>query len=70
MSAIQQLIPYYVFLVAVLAWTLPWKAVALWRSAKSGSKWWFIAFLLVNTVGALEILYIFVFSKKKDGEVK
>lgn len=70
MSGLQQLVPYYIFLVAVLAWTLPWKAVALWKAARSGSKWWFIVLLLVNTIGALEILYIFVFSKKKDGEAK
>jgi len=26
---------------------------------------WFIALLIVNTLGILEILYIYVFSKKK-----
>jgi methionyl-tRNA synthetase len=46
----------------ILAWTLPWKGVALWRAAKSSDKVWFIVLLLVNTLGLLEILYIFVFS--------
>lgn len=46
-------------------WTLPWKGVALWKSARQKQKWWFIALLIVNTIGILEILYIFIFSKSK-----
>jgi hypothetical protein len=49
-------------------WVLPWKAVALWRSAQRKNKWWFIALLIMNTLGLLEILYIFVFSKNKKLE--
>ncbi len=47
-------------------WTLPWKGVSLWKAARLGEKWWFIALLIINTLGLLEILYIFVFSKKKE----
>lgn len=50
----------------VVLWVLPWKGYALWISAKKGQKWWFIALLVINTLAILEILYIFVFSKKKD----
>jgi len=46
-------------------WTLPWKGIALWKSVQREEKWWFIILLVVNTVGLLEILYIFIFSKKK-----
>ena len=46
-------------------WTLPWTGIALWKSAQRGEKWWFIILLVVNTIGLLEILYIFIFSKKK-----
>lgn len=49
----------------ILAWTLPWKGVALWRAAKNGQKSWFIALLVVNTLAILEIIYIFYFSKPK-----
>ena len=52
-------------LLAVL-WTLPWKAVALWKAARLSDKWWFIALLVINTLALLEILYIFVFSKRKS----
>ena len=50
--------------IAIL-WSLPWKGIALWKSAKAGHIRWFIAFLLVNTLGLLEISYIFFFSKKR-----
>jgi len=57
-------------LIAILIiWTLPWKGIALWKSAKNGSKWWFIVLLVLNTLGILEILYIFIFSKRKPKEI-
>lgn len=51
-------------LLAVAAWTIAWKGAALWRAARRGEKPWFIALLIVNTVGLLEILYLYVFSRK------
>jgi len=48
----------------ILIWSIPWKAVALWKSARANQLWWFVILLIVNTVGLLEILYIFVFSPK------
>lgn len=52
-------------ILAIGLWTLPWKGVALWKAARRQEKWWFIALLVINTVALLEILYIFVFSKKE-----
>jgi len=49
----------------IIVWTLPWKGVALWKAAARKEKWWFIALLILNTLGIFEILYIFVFSKIK-----
>ena len=64
MSQIINLPLEYRWLIAIaVLWTLPWKGVALWRSANKKDKWWFIILLLVNTLGILEILYIFIFSK-------
>ncbi|MDE2019599.1 MAG: hypothetical protein KGJ13_04610 [Patescibacteria group bacterium] len=56
--------PTVILLIAI--WTLPWKGVALWRAAQLRDKWWFIAMLVLNTIAILEILYIFVFSKRKS----
>jgi len=56
--------------LVILVWILIWKGLALWRAAQKKSKWWFIAILVFNTVGILEILYLFVFSKPKDENQK
>ena len=50
-------------------WTIPWKGIALWRSAKRGDRAWFIVLLLVNTLAILEIIYLFVFAKEKKEEI-
>lgn len=54
----------------VLAWSLAWKSVALWKSARSNHLVWFVAFIVFQTMGILEILYIFLFSKIKLQQVK
>ncbi len=55
----------YIFF-ALLVWTAIWKGLALWKAARSGSKPWYVALLLINTIGLLEIVYIFFFSKKEN----
>ena len=68
MLGIEQLIglPTNMVLFGILmAWTLVWKGLALWKAARSGSKKWFIALLILNTLGILEIVYVF-FVKTKD----
>ena len=51
-------------LVLILSiWTLIWKGLALWKASKKNSIPWFVIILVVNTIGILEILYLFVFSK-------
>lgn len=52
-------------LALLVIWTLPWKGWALWKAARLQKKIWFVVLLTVNTLGILEILYIFVFSKRK-----
>lgn len=59
-----------VLLVILILWSLTWKGIALWKAAQSNAKVWFIVLLLVNTVGILEILYIFVFSKMRKTDDK
>ncbi len=52
-------------LVILAIWTIIWKGMALWKAARSGNRGWFVALLILNTIGILDILYIYVFSKKK-----
>jgi hypothetical protein len=54
------------WLIALLIlWTLPWKGVALWKAARNKSIAWFVLIFVINTLGLLEIIYIFFFSKEK-----
>jgi hypothetical protein len=53
-------------LILLLLWSLPWKAMALWRAAKRDQKIWFVIFIIFNTIGILEILYLFIFGKEKN----
>jgi len=51
-------------IIVLIIWTIVWKGLALWRSARLGHKWWFIVFLIINTVGLLEIIYYFLIAPK------
>ncbi len=55
-------------LMVILLWSIYWKGMALWKAARQEDKIWFIVMLVVNLVGILEILYIYVFSKRKEKE--
>lgn len=53
-------------MMIMAAWVLVWKGISLWKAARNGSKPWFVALLVINTMGILEILYTFWFSDKKS----
>ena len=50
--------------IGLVLWTALWKGLALWRAARRSEKAWFIVFIFVHTLGFLEILYLYAFSKK------
>jgi type IV secretory pathway TrbD component len=56
----------WMLIVVGVAWALLWKGIALWKAARLGQSWWFVALLLINTLGLLEILYLFVFSRRRE----
>ena len=47
----------------ILVWTAVWKLLAMWRAAKHKHIAWFIVMGVINTIGILPILYLYVFSK-------
>jgi len=57
---------FWAVILLLVIWSIFWKGWALWRAAQRGQKYWFIALLIINTLGILEILYIFIFSKKGE----
>lgn len=57
------------FLLVLLAWSFIWKGLALWHSARRSDTIWFVILLFVNTMGILEIVYLFVFAKRSFGNL-
>jgi hypothetical protein len=56
--------------VALFAWSIVWKGLALWRAAHKEQKWWFMAFLIINTLGILEIIYLYVISVDRKSSAR
>ncbi len=54
-------------ILVIVLWTIVLKGYALWYAARGGQKKWFVALLVVNTVGILEIVYLIWFRPKNDG---
>lgn len=57
-------------LLIIAIWSLFWKCYSLWIASKNDQKKWFMALLVFNTLGILEIIYVFYFAKKKWSDVK
>ena len=56
----------FILVVTVVGlWSAIWKGIALWRAGGNGDLAWFICMFIFNTLGILEIIYIFGFSRKK-----
>lgn len=53
------------FLIIAL-WSLAWKSLGLWHAARNKQRLWFLAILLFNTVGILEIVYLVWFRKDEN----
>ncbi|GAB2825283.1 hypothetical protein GCM10027022_14940 [Alpinimonas psychrophila] len=52
-------------IIILAVWSAIWKGFALYRAGSNHSPAWFVILMIFNTVGILEILYLFVFGKKK-----
>jgi hypothetical protein len=70
MPNISQIANYPGLVSLVLLWTLIWKGIALWQAATKRQLTWFIILLAVNTVGLLEIAYIFYLHRFDLGSQK
>lgn len=56
---------FAILALAFSIWEIIWKGFGLWRAARNGHKIWFIAILVLNTIGILPIIYYFFFSERK-----
>jgi len=56
--------------VLFLVWSVFWKGLALWKAAGKRHLVWFVILLVINTLGLLEIVYIFYLSRWDMGSGK
>jgi len=57
------------FFIILMLWSIFWKGLALWHSARRNEGIWFIIMLFFNTAGILEIIYIFLVAKVPTNEL-
>lgn len=55
--------------ILMMLWSIFWKGLALWHSSQRNQPWWFLAILVVNTLGILEIIYLFGVAKVKTDQL-
>jgi len=63
MENIDSLLNRVEFIIPFLLWSIFWKGWALWKSSGKRQLIWFVILLTVNTMGILEIAYIFFLNR-------
>ena len=53
-----------IWLIPLIIWSVIWKGLALWKSARNNQLAWFVVMLVLNTAGILEIVYLLFFQKE------
>jgi phosphoglycerol transferase MdoB-like AlkP superfamily enzyme len=74
MTNISEFANTHPFLLAIIIiWLLIWKGLVLWKSAKRNNIFWFMIFLVLNTLSVGEIIYyvcIKIKERKEKIEIK
>lgn len=61
--------PFFMSGVGLMVlWDLAWKGLALWRAARRKEQWWFLALLVINSMGILPIAYLLIWGKEEGDE--
>lgn len=55
-----------ILIILALIWAFSWKSVAMWKASRNNQPGWFIAILVINTLGLLEMMYLGLFQKNKN----
>lgn len=55
-------------MLVLMVWSLYWKWRSLWTAAEHGDKVWFTVLLIINSVGILDLVYIYLLAKPGDPE--
>jgi hypothetical protein len=60
---------FFPLIIILALWTLVIKGYALWHAARGNQRGWFIALLIINTLGILEIIYLIWFRTSSSDTV-
>lgn len=47
-----------ILLALAVIWDLVWRGVGLWRAAQNKDTVWFVAMIVINSIGILPIIYM------------
>lgn len=56
-------------LAILLIWELFWKSASMWHAARKKDLPWFFILFIFNTLGILDIIYLFGFEKIKANKL-
>ena len=56
---------WWLLLGPLAIWDLAWKGWGMWKAARNNEMAWFVAMLLINSIGILPIVYIYLFAKDR-----
>ncbi|MCX6757726.1 MAG: DUF5652 family protein [Candidatus Nomurabacteria bacterium] len=59
-----------ILLIVITIWEMIWKGFALWKAAQKSERNWFIALLVLNTIGILPIFYLLIRKDKEEKRVE
>ena len=55
---------WFIPLMIILGvWDIVWKLIAMWHAAKNGHTGWYVVLAIINSLGILPMLYLFVVCK-------
>ncbi|MDD5331535.1 MAG: DUF5652 family protein [Candidatus Nanoarchaeia archaeon] len=60
----------WVLIILLVVWDLIIRGIGLWKAANNKHTAWFIALMVLNTVGILPLIYVLFFSKPKRSQDK
>jgi len=54
---------YFIEIIALVLIDLILRGIAMWKAARNNQQYWYIALLVLNTIGILPVIYILFFQK-------
>jgi len=61
---------FWTLFLLLAVWTMALKGIGLWHAARNYQRRWFIALLIINTFGLLELVYLIWFRKDRTNETR